>query len=215
MMTTEPINWEEFFKRAQFHITVDALRGLPQDGRQEVAFAGRSNAGKSSAINALTLRHRLAFASKTPGRTQHINYFSLGDEGFLVDLPGYGYAQVPKAVKMHWQQLLADYLASRMSLASLVLLMDIRHPLTLLDQQLLDWFTPRGKPVMVLLTKSDKLSRGARLQTAREVRKTLSERAVPLTVIPFSSVTREGVEEAREAIGSLWLPAAEPLNVDA
>lgn len=212
MSALEPINWEEFFKRAQFHITVDALRGLPAGDRIEVAFAGRSNAGKSSAINALTLRQRLAFSSKTPGRTQHINYFSLDEEGYLVDLPGYGYAEVPKSVKLHWQRLLADYLATRQALSGLVLLMDIRHPLTILDQQLLEWFSPRGKPVIVLLTKSDKLSRSARLQTARTVRDQLDNSGFPLTVIPFSSMSREGVEEAREVIGSLWPQEAESVD---
>ncbi|MDA8415737.1 MAG: ribosome biogenesis GTP-binding protein YihA/YsxC [Betaproteobacteria bacterium] len=213
MNLPEAINWEAFFKRARFHITVDALSGLPPDDRMEVAFAGRSNAGKSSAINSLTMRQRLAFSSKTPGRTQHINYFSLEEEGYLVDLPGYGYAEVPKSVKLHWQRLLADYLATRMALSGLVLLMDIRHPLTVLDQQLLQWFAPRKRPVIVLLTKSDKLSRSVRLQTAGMVRKELGNMGLPLSVIPFSSVNREGVEEAREVIGSLWRPLAQRVSV--
>ncbi len=205
MSEEKPINWEAFFKRAQFFITVDSLSGLPAQAGVEVAFAGRSNAGKSSAINALTLRQRLAFSSKTPGRTQHINYFRLGEDGFLVDLPGYGYAEVPKTVKLHWQRLLADYLAHRAPLSGLVLLMDIRHPLTILDQQLLTWFAPRGKPVIVLLTKSDKLSRGARMEAAQSVRKALDGMGLPLTtVLPFSSVSREGVEEAQVVIGALW-----------
>ncbi|XXG22121.1 MAG: ribosome biogenesis GTP-binding protein YihA/YsxC [Ferrovum myxofaciens] len=185
-------------------MTVDAYAGLPPDQGIEVAFAGRSNAGKSSAINVLTQRNRLAYSSKTPGRTQHINYFSVGEEGYLVDLPGYGYAEVPKAVKLHWQRLLADYLASREALKGLVLLMDIRHPLTVLDEQLLEWFLPRQKPVIVLLTKSDKLGRSARAQTVRSVRQTLTDRGATLTVIPFSSLDREGLEPARQAVGELF-----------
>ncbi|WP_297457319.1 ribosome biogenesis GTP-binding protein YihA/YsxC [Ferrovum sp.] len=200
----EKTNWEAFFQRAQFHITVDSYAGLPPDRGIEVAFAGRSNAGKSSAINVLTQRNRLAYSSKTPGRTQHINYFSVGEEGFLVDLPGYGYAEVPKAVKLHWQRLLADYLASREALKGLVLLMDIRHPLTVLDEQLLEWFLPRQKPVIVLLTKADKLGRSARAQTVRSVRQALAERGATMTVIPFSSLDREGLEPARQAVGELF-----------
>ncbi len=200
----EKTNWEAFFQRAQFPITVDSYAGLPPDRGIEVAFAGRSNAGKSSAINVLTQRNRLAYSSKTPGRTQHINYFSVGEEGFLVDLPGYGYAEVPKAVKLHWQRLLADYLASREALKGLVLLMDIRHPLTVLDEQLLEWFLPRQKPVIVLLTKADKLGRSARAQTVRSVRQALAERGATMTVIPFSSLDREGLEPARQAVGELF-----------
>ncbi|NDU85217.1 MAG: YihA family ribosome biogenesis GTP-binding protein [Ferrovum sp.] len=211
--TEATVNWPAFFQRAQFHITVNERAGLPPEGLAEVAFAGRSNAGKSTAINVLTQRNRLAFTSKTPGRTQHINYFGLGEEGFLVDLPGYGYAEVPKAVKLHWQKLLADYMATRHSLAGLVVLMDIRHPLTLLDQQLLEWFLPRQKPVIILLTKADKLGRGGRLETARQVRQALVDSGVPLSVIPFSSHSREGVEQAQEEIGRLFRPSGTEITV--
>jgi GTP-binding protein len=195
------------FQQARFFITADNWAGLPPDEGVEVAFAGRSNAGKSSAINTLCNRNRLAFTSKTPGRTQHINFFSLGEERFLVDLPGYGYAQVPLAVKRHWQNFLSHYLTARKSLRGLVVLMDIRHPLTELDRQLLDWFNPSGKRLVVLLTKCDKLGRGARTNTLREVRKELADFGQRIEIIPFSSVSREGLPEADAAITRLYEPA--------
>ncbi len=196
------------FQHAKFFITVNEWAGLPMDAGVEVAFAGRSNAGKSSAINVLSNQSRLAFTSKTPGRTQHINFFSLGDQRFLVDLPGYGYAKVPLAVKHHWQNLLSDYLVARKSLRGLVVLMDIRHPLTDLDRQLLGWFLPSGKPVVVLLTKADKLARSARLQVLREVSENLVEFGKRLEVIAFSSVSREGLDAADAAITRLYQPTA-------
>jgi len=194
------------FQKAEFFTTVNEWAGLPPDDGVEVAFAGRSNAGKSSAINVLANRSRLAYTSKTPGRTQHINFFSLGEQRYLVDLPGYGYAKVPLAVKHHWQVLLSDYLVARKSLRGLVVLMDIRHPLTDLDRQLLDWFLPSGKPVVVLLTKSDKLGRGAKLQILREVRENLADFGQRLEVIAFSSTSREGLEAADAAITRLYQP---------
>jgi GTP-binding protein len=194
------------FQKAEFFTTANDWAGLPPDDGVEVAFAGRSNAGKSSAINVLANRSRLAYTSKTPGRTQHINFFSLGEQRYLVDLPGYGYAKVPLAVKHHWQVLLSDYLVARKSLRGLVVLMDIRHPLTDLDRQLLDWFLPSGKPVVVLLTKSDKLGRGAKLQILREVRESLADFGQRLEVIAFSSMSREGLEAADAAITRLYQP---------
>ena len=194
------------FQKAEFFTTANDWAGLPPDDGVEVAFAGRSNAGKSSAINVLANRSRLAYTSKTPGRTQHINFFSLGEQRYLVDLPGYGYAKVPLAVKHHWQVLLSDYLVARKSLRGLVVLMDIRHPLTDLDRQLLDWFLPSGKPVVVLLTKSDKLGRGAKLQILREVRESLADFGQRLEVIAFSSMSREGLEAADAAITLLYQP---------
>ncbi len=194
------------FQKAEFFTTVNDWAGLPPDDGVEVAFAGRSNAGKSSAINVLANRSRLAYTSKTPGRTQHINFFGLGEQRYLVDLPGYGYAKVPLAVKHHWQVLLSDYLVARKSLRGLVVLMDIRHPLTDLDRQLLDWFLPSGKPVVVLLTKSDKLGRGAKLQILREVRESLADFGQRLEVIAFSSMSREGLEAADAAITRLYQP---------
>ncbi|MDE2423213.1 MAG: YihA family ribosome biogenesis GTP-binding protein [Betaproteobacteria bacterium] len=192
------------FQQAKFFITVNEWKGLPPDNIVEVAFAGRSNAGKSSAINCLTQQRKLAFTSKTPGRTQHINYFSLGDDCFLVDLPGYGYAEVPLSVKLHWQKLLSQYLTYRDSLRALVVLMDIRHPLTPLDRQLLEWFEPTGKPLLILLTKADKLGRGGQTKVLQEVKAELKNLKLPYSVIPFSSHNRQGFDEVTELLHSFF-----------
>src|SRR3954452_12397131 len=146
------------FRQAEFLTTAAEWRQLPVDGAPEIAFAGRSNAGKSSAINALTQRTRLAFVSKTPGRTQHINFFSLRSGALLADLPGYGFAEVPEAMRKYWQVFIARYLGERAPLVGLVLVMDIRRPLLELDHQMLGWFLPTGRPVHILLTKADKLT---------------------------------------------------------
>ena len=182
------------------------MRDLPPS-RAEVAFAGRSNAGKSSAINLLTRKHRLAFTSKTPGRTQLINFFALAPEVYLVDLPGYGYAKVPPAMKAQWEELLSRYLQTRDALVGLVLIMDARHPLTALDRQMLDWFALTGKPVHVLLSKADKLSNSERAQTLRRVRQELAATA-NVTVQLFSSLSRLGAEEAAALIEGWMRPAA-------
>lgn len=196
------------FSQAQFFTTVNHLRDLPLHGGKEVAFAGRSNAGKSSAINTLANHTRLAFTSKTPGRTQHINYFSLGSNRFLVDLPGYGYAKVPPDVRAHWEGLLSTYLQSREQLCGLVVIMDARHPLTELDQQMLAWFIPTGKPVHILLTKADKLSRQQSTQILREVKVLLDEHFPGCTVQLFSSLKKTGPEEAEAMIAS-WFAEEE------
>jgi GTP-binding protein len=190
------------FSQAQFFTTVNHLYSLPLHGGREVAFAGRSNAGKSSAINTLANHVRLAYTSKTPGRTQHLNYFSLGADRFLVDLPGYGYAKVPPDVRAHWEGLLSEYLQTREALCGLVVIMDSRHPLTDLDQQMLDWFAPTGKPVHILLTKADKLSRQQATQTLREVKAHLDEHFPGCTVQLFSSLKKIGVDEAEAVIAS-------------
>ncbi len=192
------------FQQAEFYTTVNHLRDLPPESVIEVAFAGRSNAGKSSAINTLANRTRLAFVSKTPGRTQHINYFGLGHNRFLVDLPGYGYAKVPGAIKDHWRELLAQYLAQRNQLAGLILIMDSRHPMTELDRQMLEWFMPTGKPVHCLLTKSDKLNRSDSMTTLRFVQKELAALSPFYTAQLFSSPKRIGMDEAGEVF-SRWL----------
>ena len=190
------------FQNARFHLSAHHLRDLPPASGIEVAFAGRSNAGKSSALNTLANHNRLAFVSKQPGRTQLINFFTLGDDKHLVDLPGYGYAKVPEAMRMHWQTVLSRYLSERSSLAGLVLVMDSRHPLTPLDRQMLDWFCPSGKPVHVLLTKSDKLSRSESTVTLNKVRKALQEGWGPtISVQLFSSLKKLGVEEAETVLG--------------
>ncbi|PKO54672.1 MAG: YihA family ribosome biogenesis GTP-binding protein [Betaproteobacteria bacterium HGW-Betaproteobacteria-2] len=196
------------FQNASFYISAHNLRDLPPPAGVEVAFAGRSNAGKSSALNTMANHNRLAYVSKQPGRTQLINFFALGDERFLVDLPGYGYAKVPQAMREHWQMTLSAYLSYRTSLHGLVLVMDCRHPLTPLDRQMLDWFCPSGKPVHVLLTKSDKLSRNAANQTLQAVKKELNETWGNCTVQLFSSLKKQGVEEAEKIIGQ-WLFADE------
>jgi GTP-binding protein len=191
------------FSKAQFFTTVNYLRDLPQHSGREVAFVGRSNAGKSSAINTLANHTRLAYTSKTPGRTQHINYFSLGENKFLVDLPGYGYAKVPSDVQQHWEGLLSQYLQTRDALYGLVIIMDARHPLTPLDEQMLDWFKPTGKPVHVLLTKSDKLSRQQATLTLNRVKSNLAEHFPFCSVQLFSSLKKIGMAEA-EAVIAGW-----------
>ena len=196
------------FSRATFFTTVNDLHALPLHGGKEVAFAGRSNAGKSSALNTLANHTRLAFTSKTPGRTQHINYFDLGDNRFMVDLPGYGYAKVPPAIRAHWEGLLSQYLQTRSALAGLVVIMDSRHPLTPLDEQMLDWFAITGKPVHILLTKSDKLSRQQSSKTLLEVRAYLKEHYPNYTVQLFSSLKKLGADEA-EAVIAGWFAADE------
>ncbi|CAG0940048.1 putative GTP-binding protein EngB [Gallionellaceae bacterium] len=194
------------FSRATFYTTVNQLRDLPLHGGKEVAFVGRSNAGKSSAINTLANHTRLAYTSKTPGRTQHLNYFDLGENRFLVDLPGYGYAKVPPDVKAHWEGLLSEYLQTRGALCGLVIIMDARHPLTELDEQMLDWFTPTGKPVHVLLTKSDKLSRQQATLTLNRVKSHLAEHFPHCSAQLFSSLKKIGTDEA-EAVIAGWFSA--------
>jgi GTP-binding protein len=197
------------FQNASFYISAHKLSDLPPAQGVEIAFAGRSNAGKSSALNTLANHNRLAFVSKQPGRTQLINFFSLNPDGgnnqFLVDLPGYGYAKVPESVRNHWQSVLSSYLTERESLFGLVLVMDSRRPLTPLDRQMLDWFCPSGKPVHVLLTKSDKLSRNEANQTLFKTRKELTQNwGENVTVQLFSSLKKQGVEETEKMIGP-WL----------
>ena len=196
------------FQEAQFFISADKLTDLPPPSGIEIAFAGRSNSGKSSAINTLANRNRLAFVSKTPGRTQLINFFSLGNDRFLVDLPGYGYAKVPEAMRVHWQSVLSRYLMERESLYGLVLIMDARHPLTPLDHQMLNWFIPTCKPVHVLLTKADKLSKQQATTTLRTVRAELERTYPNCTVQLFSSLKRIGLDEAEAMIGK-WLSASQ------
>jgi GTP-binding protein len=171
------------------------------DGAPEIAFAGRSNVGKSSAINALAGRKALARTSKTPGRTQTINFYGLADGARLVDLPGYGYARVPQAMRDQWRALVAAYLTSSNGLAGVVVIMDARHPLTPLDEQLVAWLG--DAQLLVLLSKADKLPRAAQAVTLQSVRERLSGHRVTL----FSSVTRQGVEESRDLLQT-WLAAS-------
>lgn len=194
------------FRRARFLTSAPDLPGLPKESTREIAFAGRSNSGKSSVINTLTGQRRLARVSKTPGRTQLINFFGLGDGRFLVDLPGYGYARVPVATRAPWGRVLGEYLRTRTQLVGLVLVMDIRHPLTALDLDLLEWFSPTRKPVHVLLTKADKLSRSAALQTLRSVRNALRTASSCCSAQLFSSLKRSGIDDAEAVLGAWFLP---------
>ena len=204
--------------QARFFTTVNHLRDLPNTQVPEIAFAGRSNAGKSTAINILCNQKKLAFASKTPGRTQHINYFSIGgahvgqhrkdetkiDEirALLVDLPGYGYAEVSGSAKLHWQGLLGDYVQRREQLAALVLIIDARRPFTDLDIQMLEWFAPTGKPIHCILTKADKLNRNDAINALRLARSVLASyvddngEPFPFTAQLFSALKRTGLDEA-------------------
>lgn len=188
------------FANASYLHTAANREQLPPEGAPEIAFAGRSNAGKSSAINALAGRRRLAFFSKTPGRTQQINFFALPGGGLLTDLPGYGYAKVPAAIRAQWEGFLSEYLQTRGSLIGLALIMDARHPLTDLDWRMLNWFVPTGRPIHILLTKSDKLTRGAANNTLAAVRRELSK--APFTTAQlFSSTAAVGLEEAEQTFG--------------
>lgn len=192
-----------------FFTTVNHFKDLPVSDHPEVAFAGRSNAGKSSAINVLCNQKRLAFSSNTPGRTQHINYFTVGrkDEtyGYLVDLPGYGFAKTPRDVKDHWNQLLSKYLEDRPQIKGLVLMLDIRRGFTDLDRQMVEWFAPLAKPIHVLLTKSDKVTRNAGAIALINVKKELQDMAGDWgTAQVFSSTNRVGLEQASEIIGG-WI----------
>lgn len=194
------------YPTARFMISAPTLALCPDDTGAEVAFAGRSNAGKSSAINALTQQNALARTSRTPGRTQLINFFTvMNDESRrLVDLPGYGYAKVPEAVKIEWQKHLSDYLRGRFSLRGLVLLMDVRHPLTEFDQMMLDYADQRGMPVHILLTKADKLKRGPASAALQKVRSRLREWEDLVSVQLFSSLKRDGVDTLSQKLDQ-WL----------
>lgn len=195
------------FKNAKFEISVATTDGLPPGQGFEIAFAGRSNAGKSSAINTLAGHTRLAYVSKTPGRTQLINFFRLHCGAALVDLPGYGYAEVPERVRLQWQGLLERYLRKRANLIGLVLIVDARHPLKPLDRQMLDWFAPSGRPIHVLLTKADKLTRAEAARTLAVVADELKAWGGRVTCQLFSSLKKSGVEQVERVVGD-WLGMA-------
>jgi len=188
--------------QAQFLASSADPAGLPPPGPPELAFAGRSNVGKSSAINALTGRKRLAFTSKTPGRTQTINFFALGGGARLVDLPGYGYAKVPRALREQWRTLVGSYVRARSTLVGVVLVMDARHPLTPLDVQLIEFLG--GVRLLALLSKADKLTRAQQAKTLAEVNASLQAE-----VRLFSSLTRQGVDECRDLL-ERWLVSPHP-----
>jgi GTP-binding protein len=192
------------YQRARFLAAAARLDQAPPDEGREVAFAGRSNAGKSSAINALCHQRQLARISKTPGRTQHLIFFALNDARRLVDLPGYGYAKVSETVKAEWQGLMADYLQRRRSLAGLVLVMDIRHPLTAFDSRMLAWRRQASLPLLLLLTKADKLGRGAARARLGRVRDLVADEPGQVEVELFSAQAHQGVESVHALLDE-WL----------
>lgn len=192
------------FNAARFITSAPNIRQMPADTGVEIAFAGRSNAGKSSALNTITQQKSLARTSKTPGRTQLINVFELSEGRRLIDLPGYGYAKVPEEMKLKWQEALSEYLQQRDSLKGLVVLMDIRHPLKDIDQQLLQWASDSGLPVLALLTKCDKLKSGARKAEVLKVREAVAVFGGNIRVEAFSSLKGTGVDRAREVLTE-WL----------
>ena len=196
------------YSNSHFLKSAAKLSQCPSGIEREVAFAGRSNAGKSSALNRLTDNKKLARTSKTPGRTQLINYFQIGDTPCaLVDLPGYGFSKVPLAIKEAWQRELDTYLTKREALVGIVLLMDIRHPLKDFDVSMLTWTEKARMPVHILLTKADKLKRGPAQSELLKVRKLLSNRVTPATVQTFSSLSGEGLDELKKKLQSWYLPA--------
>lgn len=194
------------FRHAVFEISVAKPGGLPPSSPNapEIAFVGRSNAGKSSALNTLAGHTRLAFVSKTPGRTQLINFFRLPNGARLVDLPGYGYAAVPEDIRKKWAALLEHYLKKRQNLIGLVLIMDARRPLTELDMQMIGWFVPTANPIHILLTKADKLTRQESTQALRAVREAIAAYGGQITAQLFSSLKKTGIEEA-ESVVAEWL----------
>ena len=199
------------YRTATFILSAAKLGQCPADVGVEVAFAGRSNAGKSSAINAICDHNKLARASKTPGRTQQINFFALADDKRLVDLPGYGFARVPLEIRLQWARLVENYLRKRRSLAGIVLVMDVRHPLKEQDRELIGWTAPLGIPLHVLLTKADKLSRGPGKSTLLAVRRELA--AIPATTVQlFSALSGEGIDEARRVLDQ-WYSAPREADI--
>ena len=196
------------YNTARFLISAAKLSQCPEDVGAEVAFAGRSNAGKSSAINSLTNQNSVARTSKTPGRTQLINFFDLNIEGLRsVDLPGYGYAKVPIAMKEHWQKHLDDYLQRRQCLRGVVLVMDIRHPMKEFDEMMIKWCESTGVPLHILLTKADKIKRGPAQATLLKIKKETRERlADKVSVQVFSALKKDGVDQLRNRLDSWLLP---------
>lgn len=197
-----PVN--KLLHQADYLISAAEYSQCPPDEGFEVAFVGRSNAGKSSALNTLTRQKKLAKISKTPGRTQLINFFQLDEQRRLVDLPGYGFAKVPQAVKQRWQRSLQIYLEKRKSLKGIILLMDVRHPLKEFDLQMIEWANQQNLPTHILLTKADKLKRGAAGTSLLKVKKAFESVPELVSVQLFSSLKRQGIEDAHHTLGE-WL----------
>ncbi|WP_317932787.1 ribosome biogenesis GTP-binding protein YihA/YsxC [Halioxenophilus sp. WMMB6] len=204
------------FRKASFFQSAPTLATCPPETGREVAFAGRSNAGKSSAINSLTNNSKLARTSKTPGRTQLINFFQLNDDCRLVDLPGYGYAKVPLATKQEWDRNLSEYLHERQSLVGLILLMDIRQPMKEFDTMMINWAIEMEMPVHLLLTKADKLKKGPARNTQFAIEKQLREANVGdlVSVQTFSALKHQGLEQLKMVLNQ-WLLPAEAIEMEA
>ena len=194
------------YHQAKFVLSAPDLNSSPEDTGREVAFAGRSNAGKSSALNTLTQQKSLARTSKTPGRTQLLNFFQLNELQRFVDLPGYGYAKVPERVKRQWHALMETYLRERQSLYGIILVMDVRHPLTEFDWQMIEWCAYTKKPLHILLTKADKLNYGAAKNTLFKVQRELEEQDISVTLQLFSALKRTGVDDIHQLLDS-WFQA--------
>jgi len=201
------------FRHAEFEISAAQPDQLPPAATPEIAFVGRSNSGKSSAINTLVGHTRLAFVSKTPGRTQLINLFRLRNGAALVDLPGYGFAQVPEKVRRQWQGMLEGYLTGRPNLIGLVLIMDSRRPLLELDRKMIEWFAPTGRPIHCLLTKSDKLTRQEQTVVLREVQEACADFNGQITAQLFSSLKKTGMDDVEKVVGG-WLEIENSLQKD-
>jgi len=193
-----------YYRRASFLTSASKSSQFPEHEMLEVGFAGRSNAGKSSAINTLCDQKALARTSKTPGRTQLINFFPLDEARCLVDLPGYGYAKVPEKMRREWQKLMESYLGERKQLRGLVIIMDIRHPLKDYDIQMLEWCEQMGTPAHILLTKADKLKKGAASKQLLGVKKLLKEEGFEVTLQMFSALKKTGIEDLQKVLDD-WL----------
>ena len=188
------------YHKAKFVNSAPRLQDAPPDEGMEIAFAGRSNAGKSSAINTLVQQNALARVSKTPGRTQLLNFFTIDERRKLVDLPGYGYAKVPERIKREWQQMMENYLKHRKALCGIVLVMDIRHPLTEFDWQMVDWCEHAKLPLHILLTKADKLKFGAAKNTLLQVQKELSRAEIVVSLQLFSALNKTGIDDIHQVL---------------
>lgn len=191
------------YHRAKFLLSCPSLKGCPEDQGYEVIFAGRSNAGKSSAINTITLQKKLAKVSRTPGRTQHLVFFELDEDRRLVDLPGYGYAKVPEAIKKQWQIDMSEYFAKRQCLVGAVLVMDVRRPLTKFDQMMLDWCVDVNLPTQIILTKSDKIKKGAASNALLKLKRTI--KPYPYVEVQlFSSLKKQGLNALADRLDSFF-----------
>lgn len=199
------------YHQAKFQVSAAKLVQCPADSGLEVAFAGRSNAGKSSALNTLCQQKSLARTSKTPGRTQLLNFFSIDEQRRLVDLPGYGFAKVSEQIKQQWQKAMADYLENRHSLRGVILLVDVRHPMKEFDRQMLEWSNHIGLPVHILLTKADKLKRGAAAKSLQQTRNEIDQYGDGISAQLFSSLKRQGIDQAHGVLDG-WLELSQAIE---